>query len=99
MDASGQVKSATVADLDFGGNRLPVLAPEIRKAQVMTAPIRPPRPRRAARFTQSDLARALKAALAAEQRVAEALVTRDGDIRLIFVTAEGVAASPKNDWD
>jgi hypothetical protein len=66
----------------------------------MTAAIRQPRASRAARFTQADVARAIKGALAAGMRVAEAMVTRDGDIRLVFVTAEGVAASlPGNALD
>jgi hypothetical protein len=55
--------------------------------------------RRPATFKQADLARALKGALQAGLKVAEAIITRDGGIRLIFVTAEGVAPLPKNDWD
>jgi hypothetical protein len=64
----------------------------------MSAAVRTPRSSRAARFTQPDIARALKGALAAGMRVAEALVTRDGDIRLVFVTADG-APSSRNEWD
>jgi hypothetical protein len=65
----------------------------------MTIAVRAPRSSRAARFTQADIARAIKGALAAGMRVAEAMVTKDGEIRLIFVAAEGVARLPKNDWD
>ena len=48
----------------------------------MTVAARRPRP--PSRFTQRDLVRALKGALAAGLVVAEAMVTRDGDIRLVF---------------
>ena len=65
----------------------------------MSGTARQSRAGRAARFTQRDIVRAIKGAVAAGMRVAEAMVTRDGDIRLVFVTAEGVAPSPKNDWD
>ena len=58
----------------------------------MTTPTRQ-RPSRAARFTQRDLVRAIKGALAAGMRVAEAMVTRDGDIRLVFAEAGAVAQS------
>jgi len=77
---------------------LPVLACCWRLGEVMTLAVRAPRSSRAARFTQADIARAIKGALAAGMRVAEVLLTRDGDIRLVFVTAEG-APSSRNEWD
>jgi hypothetical protein len=65
----------------------------------MTIAARAPRARRAAPFTQRDLVRALKAALAAGLQVAEVLVARDGDIRLIFSSPGAVAQSDRNEWD
>jgi hypothetical protein len=59
-----------------------------------------PRGRRPAAFRQSDLVRALKAAVSAGLKVAEAMVTRDGDIRLVFADGAAVPVSGKtNDWD
>ena len=54
--------------------------------------------RRPATFRQADLARALKAALQAGMRVAEALITQDGSIKLVFVNT-GVASSTVNPLD
>jgi hypothetical protein len=48
----------------------------------------------------ADLLRALKAALQAGMTIAEALITRDGSIRLVFATATGAVFSrQENDWD
>jgi hypothetical protein len=60
---------------------------------MMTVAARAPRSSRAARFTQRDVARALKGALEAGMRVAEAMVTRDGDIRLVFALGATVPSS------
>jgi hypothetical protein len=65
----------------------------------MSGATRQSRPSRAARFTQADIGRAIKGAVAAGMRVAEAMVTRDGDIRLIFSIPGDVAQSGRNDWD
>ena len=55
-----------------------------------------------ARFTQRDLTRALKAAVQAGLQVAEALVTRDGDIKLLFSAGAAVSKSEPekalNEW-
>ena len=55
--------------------------------------------RRPASFRQADLARALKAALQAGLAVASAVITRDGDIRLVFDTGQGVPSSTVNPLD
>jgi len=56
--------------------------------------------RRPVAFKQADIVRALKGAIAAGMKVAECFIARDGSIRLVFATAEGVPSSPpKNDWD
>jgi hypothetical protein len=49
--------------------------------------------RRPASFRQADLTRALKAAAQAGLRVAEALITRDGSIRLVFAISDPVPVS------
>jgi hypothetical protein len=58
----------------------------------MSATPTPSARRRRAAFRQADLARALKAAVSAGMRVAEVLVTREGDIRLVL-GEPGVALS------
>lgn len=56
--------------------------------------------RRRATFTQRDLVRALKAARGAGLQVVEALISRDGDLRLVFATAQTVPSSQeRNSWD
>jgi hypothetical protein len=55
--------------------------------------------RRPATFRKADLERAIKAAIEAGLRVAEAVITRDGAIKLVFVTPATVAPSATNDWD
>jgi hypothetical protein len=65
----------------------------------MTAPIRQPRPSRAARFTQRDVARALKGALACGVRVERVTIDRDGRIDVVLAEAGTVAQSEPNDWD
>jgi hypothetical protein len=56
--------------------------------------------RRAARFTEADLARAIKAALNAGLRVVSARIERDGAMLLVFASGEAVrnGAEP-NPWD
>ena len=46
-----------------------------------------------------NLARAIKVAADAGLRPSEALIARDGSIKLTFATGDSVAPSPKNDWD
>jgi hypothetical protein len=55
--------------------------------------------RRPPTLRQADLLRALKAALQAGMKVAEALIARDGSIRLVFDTGQGVASSTDNPLD
>ena len=50
-------------------------------------------------FTQRDVTRALKGAVQAGLHVVEALVTRDGDIRLIFGAPQAVPSSTVNPLD
>ena len=57
--------------------------------------------RRPFRFTQGDVTRAMKGAEKAGRYVAEAFITRDGDIRLILGTPQTVpslAILPLDKW-
>jgi hypothetical protein len=68
----------------------------------MSAPIRQPRPSRAARIKKRDVERLISAALAAAgDRAAKAEVEVDGIIiRVVLATEAGaVAQSDQNEWD
>jgi hypothetical protein len=53
---------------------------------------------RAARFTQRDVARALKGAVAAGVKVAIEIAT-DGRMRVVMLTEAMAPSGEKNDWD
>jgi hypothetical protein len=67
----------------------------------MTVAVRTPRRDRTARFTQRDIARAIKGAVSAGMKVVGTRIEPDGALVLIYAGAEGVAPSavaPLDDW-
>jgi hypothetical protein len=59
----------------------------------MTAPTRQSRARRAARFTQADIARAIKGAAAAGVLVQQVTIDQDGRISVVLAGTQSVAPS------
>jgi hypothetical protein len=68
-------------------------------AALLSAPSSQKKTRRAARFKQTDVARAIKGAQKAKLQIAAVRIEPDGTILVIPGTPEAVPSSAPNPWD